>query len=148
MQLTIAGLALAVALLWGLTPVLHKLVMERGVRQATLIVTSFSMYAVCAIAYGVANAGTIAEDLRNRVGIRELAAIAVGAVGGGFLANILFVRALHASRGSAVVTGLTYGAPLFTVIAAYFLLRERLQMRAMVGILLIVAGSVALTLEL
>lgn len=136
-----AALALTVAALWGLAPVLYKRVLAR-VSPRSLIVFFAIAVAALALAWSWAFRAEVAEDFR-KMRARDWAMLAVGAAAGGFVANVLFAHLL-AAHDAYWVTALAYSAPVFTAALAWTWLGERVTPRAALGVALIAAGVLLL----
>ena len=64
-------------------------------------------------------------------------------LGAGFLANLLFYYVLK-SHESSLVSALVFSSPIFTLIVAYFFMKEELNGFGILGIVLIVLGVVCI----
>ena len=139
--------ALAVAALWGATPVIHAHVFERGDATAPFVLVAGGIaYTACLAAYAVWHRRALAATWA-RVSTTTLLWIAAAAVFTGFAAHILYYAVLtQASRASHILAGLLFAAPLFSLLYAVVFLGETPTPSSVAGVLLVTAGVVTLGL--
>lgn len=138
------GFALLTAVLWGLTGVVMKLGLERGgtsmLATVIVVVVSFSLFlAASTIAYGV---GDFYRGVPPAaIGLFVLA----GVIGGAFgrLASFVGVDRVGASVNTAVLNA----RPVFAVALAVVFLHEPLTGQLALGVIVITAGVVVLSLS-
>jgi uncharacterized membrane protein len=133
--------ALSVALLWGLTPLLHKVVPNDGIRPQTIMVVGSVVYVVGVLSYAWYSRTIITEDLSWRMTSKDLALIVVAAFFTGLVANIIYLTVLSKEQ-SHVVSALIYCSPLFTLLLARSVLNERVSSKASLGVCFIVGGII------
>lgn len=136
--------ALLTAVLWGLTGVVMKLGLERDgtsmLATVVVVVVSFSLFlAASTIAYGVGD--FYREIPPAAIGLFLLA----GVIGGAFgrLASFVGVDRVGASVNTAVLNS----RPVFAVVLAVVFLHEPLTGQLALGVVVITAGVVVLSLS-
>ena len=135
------SLALAVAVLWAIPPICQKSLLDHLPRE-TIFALSTAVYASAALMYCAWHRDAILASL-PKVSARHGAVIVLYTVFGAFLANILFLHALR-DNSSVVVTALAYTSPVFTLLLAALVLRERISVRTVLGVVVVVFGVVLL----
>ena len=130
-------ISLFVALLWGITPIIHKHVLK-NTDPKVVVITGGVIYFVCVMIFGL----YFYEDIKD--GISKMtwttfAWIASASIFTAFLANILYIFTMKKYK-SHVVTALTYSSPFFTLILAYFILKEKVTWKSFLGVVFIVCG--------
>jgi drug/metabolite transporter (DMT)-like permease len=134
-------IALVVAFLWGVHPIIGKQVLNKFGIISTLTFTSL-FYFLATLFLASMNSKEVIQDFQriNRHDILLLFSMSVLCT---FFATILYYFVLK-SHESSIVSALVYSSPIFTLIVAYFLLREKLNGFGIMGILLIVAGVISI----
>lgn len=102
------------------------------------ILSGISYFAALTI-FSVYHKNKLITDL-PKLNTRFYALIAVSAILTGFLANTLYYKLIK-SHPAFLVTALTYTAPLFTVLFAALLLKEKVTRYQVIGVVLVVSGS-------
>lgn len=133
-------LALSVAFLWGLSPIVHKSFLNQQVSRESLIVFGGAAYAACVLVYAIWHRKQLLADAR-RITPSFWGVIAVTSIICGFLANLIYFAILKYNP-SYLIVALTSCSPIFTLGMAYWLLEEEATLTAVLGVLLIVAGIV------
>ena len=85
------------------------------------------------------------DDL-NKITNNEYLWIFIATLFGGFICNLLYYYILKKGE-AAILTALMYTAPVVTLIAAYFVLKDKITPLAITGILLIVTGVVCICVK-
>lgn len=132
-------ISLSIALLWSLAPIFHKYIYKSGIDPKTMMIISGISYASMLIAYIFVHKSTFISDI-PRLTVSTVAVIFVSVLLTSFTANLLYYYAIK-HHEAFLVTGLAYTAPLFTMVFAWLLLKEKISMRAAMGVLLIVVGA-------
>jgi uncharacterized membrane protein len=132
-------LALFVAFLWGVTPILMRYC-SRTLNYTTIMVIS-GMFYIGFLSILIYNQRKVLlDDITNNVTWKTILYMMGSTFLGLFLANLIFHQLI--SVNEVYITSLTYTAPLFSVIIAYLVLGESICMLQMLGILLITIGIV------
>jgi len=67
---------------------------------------------------------------------------------GGTIANLMFAYVLSTNNNTSVATALSATYPMFTLILAYYLLKENIDKKSIIGVILITAGIMLLSANL
>jgi uncharacterized membrane protein len=135
------SLALLISFLWGLSPVLHKHVLT-NIHPKTVLVVSSVIYMICTVVYFIVYRNIIVPDVRN-LDRKSLLFIAITAILCGFFTNILYFHILKRYE-SHIVSALIYSSPVFTLLIAFFFLKEKITPIGFFGVVFIVMGVVML----
>jgi len=138
------GIAFTISIMWAISPIIQKYVLNSLVKETIILISSFC-YFCCVALYSIYNHSIICENI-TKVKLKHFLLILLAAITGAFLPNILFLKILKKNKTS-IVTALTYTSPLFTVLFAYFFLRERMNVKIFIGILFIIFGVILITLN-
>jgi len=131
------SLALCVALLWGISPVLMRYC-SKTLHFTSIIVISGIFY-ICFIGMLMFyQRKTILQDIKNNITLTTSFFMMLSALAGLFLSNLIFHYLV--SVNEVYITSLAYTAPLFSVVIAYLLLGESMCALQLIGILLIAIG--------
>lgn len=140
------ALALVVAALWGCGPIVHKSLLSSDIDRSTILVVSGSLYFACLVVYGLMyRSARIRSDV-PKITASAWAALCALALVCGLFANSVYLRLLHQQKVHAV-TSLVFCAPIFTLLMAHFLLKERVTPLAIAGTGLIVAGVLCISMN-
>lgn len=131
--------ALAVSFLWGLQPIIHKVLLKHQRLSYTTVMTFTALiHAACVVAFAVWHSKEIRRDW-PKLTVSNLAAIAFLAVATVFLATLIYLTLIK-SHETFVVSALIYSAPVFTLILGMLFLGERTSVLGYFGILSIMVG--------
>ncbi len=132
--------AILTSLAWGLAPIMFKLGLRAEVSNLiAIMVHNFSAFLLASFLVFA-----LGEPLK--VGLRELVFISVGGILSGFLGLIFYFEAIRHGKVS-IVAPIASTSPFWSVLFAYFLLGESLNLQKLVGALLIVLGITLLSLS-
>ena len=132
-------IGLTVAALWGIAPVIHKYLLSSDVDAKTIMVIGGISYFLVLLVYWWMYAGEIQKSIA-RISFMDVILICIASVVMNFVAKILYLYALQ-KHESSIVSALVYSAPLFTFVCAVVLLKERITLWKLGGIILIVIGA-------
>lgn len=139
-----ALLALGAAAIWGITPGLTKMLVQRA-SVAQVMAVSATAFALCAWAF-VACAGRFGLPAITPWPTSDvLAQAAAVGVAGYFVGNMLYMAALR-EGAPHVVVALTQTSVVFAAIAGVLLFGEHVTGRQVVGMALCAAAVLTLTL--
>lgn len=134
MRVTI--MALAVAAIWGLSPILEKMSLRDA--PTTVVMTIRLLFiSACMAIFAIATGKTPAMF---EIGSKTLTLILVSGLLGGILGLFVFFTALKQGEASYVIP-LAATAPLFSALYAWAILGEKITHARMIGIVLIVVGA-------
>ena len=129
-------LALAVAAIWGLSPIFEKMSLRDA--STTVVMTIRLIFISAVIAVFALATGKTPEMFQ--ISGRTLALILVSGVLGGVVGLFIFFSALKQGEASYVIP-IAATAPLFTALYAWALLGEKLTTMRIAGIVLITVGA-------
>lgn len=135
-------LGLAVAFLWGVSPILHKNLLKDMSRHSLMVFGSV-IYTICICIYAYNHKQVISEDFGN-ISQKSIVMLVLSSGICGFLASLWYYQLMR-DHPSHIVTALTYSSPIFTLLLAELLLKEHSDTYSRIGILLITAGIVVLS---
>ncbi len=138
-------LALVVALLWSISPIVHKSILSAGISRETVLVLTGLLYFPCILAYGLIYHKRIITDI-PKITKTQWALLICLTVMSGLIGNILYFWLLK-HNDSYVVTALAFCSPIFTLVLAYWLLHEKITPVSVIGVLLIVLGVGCISLN-
>ena len=136
-------LALLVAFLYGLSPILQKVVLNNTHKTVVLVLSSF-FYFVASLVFGLYNWNVMKHGLLN-ISMSSIAILAFVAVVTAFIANLVFLTILG-HHDSYFVTALVASSPAFTLALAYFFLQESINWMGVFGVMLITIGVIVLAM--
>ncbi len=132
--------AILASLVWGLAPVFFKMGLKSGVSNLlALAVHNLSAFLLASVLY-------ILIDGSSRTGLKEITFLAMGGILSGFVGLFLFFEAIKHGKVS-IVSPIASTSPLWSVLFAFLILGEELNLQKLLGALLIVSGIVLLTLS-
>jgi len=134
-------IALLIAFAWGLSPIIHKSLLKK-VDAKVILVISGVMYFACLMIFTYVYMSEIKAGV-SKLDVKDIAMITITSILAGFVANFVYLHILQ-KHSSHVISALIYSSPMFTLVFAYWLLRERISFTGAIGVLLIVAGVVML----
>jgi transporter family protein len=135
---------LLIAILWGAAPVAQRVLLD--MRLPPQFVFGSILYLVGVVAFAAWNWRAVAPGFAM-LSWRALGLFVVASVLGALVANLLWIFVLRGGSSVGVLSTLTAAFPLVTALLAYLLLGERMGWLAWVGIALVLAGVVAVTLD-
>lgn len=136
------GLALLVAGLWGLQPILQKSLVADIGPDLPLVLGGLFYFA--ALLLFAAVRWPHMRHHMHAVRPRHVALAAVTTVLCAFAANIVFLRLLR-HHDSFWVTAIAYSSPVITAVLAMWLLREYMDAVAVAGVALVTIGVIVLS---
>ena len=139
-------MSVGIAILWSLAPILHKMIYSAShISPKTMMIVSGMFYMVALAMYGCIHFRTALQDL-PKLSMTTTLLIAVAVLVTAFMSNLLYYHAIKVYP-AFLVTGISYSAPMFTVLFAFLMLKEHKSLSALtlVGASLVVAGVVCLS---
>ena len=136
--------ALFVSLLWGIQPVLHKLLLSKYKPITILIISSFLYFYLIAMVAFARNAD-VKNDLDNITRRDILIILSIGLFSG-FIGNMLYLYVLK-DHNTSIISALIYSSPVFTLIISYLFLNEKLNMYGLLGVITIIIGVILVSLN-
>lgn len=136
--------ALLISFFWGIIPIIYKVVLKR-LNNITVMLLNGLFYFILLVFLFLYNKNVVMDDL-NKITPTEYAWVFIATLFGGLIGNLLYYYILKKGE-AAILTALMYTAPVVTLIAAYFILKDKITPLAITGILLIVAGVICICLK-
>ena len=133
-------LALVAAVFWSISAVFGKLVMQEMKPVSVLVIVGI-LYAIILAGIGAIWWKDISYDVHKIMQSPKLFGCIMGLILAGFLIPYYIYYTLMKNHPSYLVVALTYTVPVFTIIWAYFVLRENMNIWAGLGVVMIVAGA-------
>jgi drug/metabolite transporter (DMT)-like permease len=130
-------LALIIAFLLGIQPVVHKHLLGKYNAITIMIVTVIVYFFLVAIV-SIVQRKYIRRDMQ-RMPIHDLWIMVALAVFTVFVVNMLYYYVLK-DHSPPIVSSLIYAAPFFTLVFSYLFLKERLNVYGVTGIIVMVIG--------
>jgi len=132
--------ALLVAAMWGFIPIMEKQLLNH-ISAKTLLVIFGLFSGLMSLLLGIYYHKEIYDDIKNKdllekVSFKMLFIMVFFYV----LASLIYYILLKDNK-SHVVVALTYTTPLFVTLFSYLLAKEEITKTSLLGILLIVSGS-------
>jgi len=132
-------LAIIIVFIWGISPVLFKYFIHKHTPaylviffQALVYLLSSSIYII------ISKRSTFIQDLKENISyIPFLIIISFFSV---YIANVLYIYALENKGNISIMSIIIALAPVITMIFAYIIFREKLQMKAYIGFFVIFIG--------
>jgi drug/metabolite transporter (DMT)-like permease len=130
--------SLFIAFIWSIGGIFQKYAMNH-INPVTFIAFTTLIYVICVIVYCVFNKKTIIADFKNNTSISVLGAMLAFTLLSMFWSMILLLQ-LYEKHDAHKVSTLTFVSPVFTLILATLLLKERPTPKSILGVLLVVLG--------
>ena len=137
-------IALLVSFLWGIAPVIHKHLMNRS-SFVTIMVLSNFVYVFCICIFAYYNRAIIIKEF-PKLNMYDFILITFTAMFTAFFANLLYFYVLK-DHESSLISALIYSSPIFTLLIAYFFLRESIDIYGLSGIIFIVIGVIFISMN-
>jgi len=134
--------ALFISFLWGLAPVIHKLVLK-NVNPITVFILSGVIYAFVMVFFMAWHTDTLKKDI-PKIELRDLGLIAFASIIDAFLANLLYYNVLR-DHESYIVSALIFSSPVFTLLLGYLFLQEKITLMGALGVFLIILGVICIS---
>ena len=137
MHLKYILIAIFVALLWGIAPILLKRLVTKFDKM-TILVLDGCLYFICLLFIGYKYQDKITKDL-PKINTYDLILMFFTAVITGLVGNLIYMLLLE-GHDSYIITALVSISPFFTLILAYFFTKEKITLWGALGTVLIVLG--------
>lgn len=136
--------ALLVALIWGISPIVYKHVLT-NISATSLMIINGAVYAIGILILAVTHQQTLRKDLKA-LQPKHIAMISLTSIISAIIANYLYFHALQREK-SYIVSALIATYPLITVVLAAYFLHEPVTMKGFVGVVMIIMGIYLLSIE-
>lgn len=136
--------ALGVAFLWGIAPVIHKSMLGKHSHVTIMLITA-TVNILCVISYAFFNNKELLPDMKT-IPMKDVAIVAGTTITTVFLANVLYYNVLK-KHDSYIISALIYSSPIFTLLLAYLFLKEKITYYGLLGVLCIVIGVLFISIN-
>lgn len=106
------------------------------------MVVSSAFYTACTVLYAIYYKKDIQRDM-STLDARAVWFLAFTSIVCAFITNVLYFRILK-KYDSHIISALIYSCPVFTLILAYLILKERVTLNGFLGVVFITIGVVLL----
>jgi transporter family protein len=132
-------LAIIIVFIWGISPVLFKYFLHKNTPSYLIIFFQSLVYLLSSGIYIlISKRNTLIQDLKQNVSyIPFLVIISFFSV---YIANVLYIYALENKGNVSIMSIIIALAPVITMIFAYIIFREKLQIKAYIGFFVILVG--------
>ena len=132
-------LAIIIVFIWGISPVLFKYFLHKNTPAYLVIFFQALVYLLSSSIYIlISKRSTLIQDLKQTVNyIPFLVIISFFSV---YIANVLYIYGLENKGNVSIMSIIIAHAPVITMIFAYIIFREKLQMKAYIGFFVIFVG--------
>lgn len=137
-------IAFIIAIIWGINPIIHKLLLN-DISYHTIIIFSGITFFIASLIYSYIYYKDIYKDINKEN--NKIIYIIICAFLGLFLANILYYNALKYTNNVSIITTITALYPLVTLLLSYFILYEKISIINFIGIILIMIGIILLMIK-
>jgi chloramphenicol-sensitive protein RarD len=132
-------LALISGLMWGIAPVIHKVLLVKYQPITIMLFNSFT-YAISMTMIVFFNYNVFMKDMQH-IKYEDIFIMILSSIGILIIGNLIYYYVLR-EHESSLVSALIYSSPVFTLILAYIFLKERLSMYGYLGIFSILLGII------
>lgn len=132
-------LAIIIVFIWGISPVLFKYFLHKNTPSYLIIFFQSLVYLLSSSIYiFISKRNEFIQDLKQNVNyIPFLVIISFFSV---YIANVLYIYGLENKGNISIMSIIIALAPVITMIFAYIIFREKLQMKAYIGFFVIFVG--------
>jgi uncharacterized membrane protein len=132
-------LALFISFLWGLQPVVHKLLLQKFDLITILFISTF-VQIILVLIVALTRKQNVLSDLKV-ITFSDVCIITTLSAFTVFLTNVIYLSVLK-NHDSSIISALIYSCPVFTLLISYFFLKERLDIYGLLGVFSIILGVV------
>jgi magnesium-transporting ATPase (P-type) len=136
--------SLLIALFWGISPILHKKVLNNIDTKLVLILNGF-FYTLCLIIYTIYNWKDFNQEY-NKIDNNNIYTLAFISIVLSFIPNIFYFFLLK-KHDTSIVCSLVNSAPIFTVLISFFILGDKINKYEIAGVILIILGIITISLK-
>ena len=130
------------AFLWGISPVIHKFLLGTY-NQVTIMILISIIYTVCLLLCLPFYSNMVYKDIL-KLNVRDSILFLIAGVFTLFLGNAIYYYVLKDNH-SHVISAVDSCAPFFTLIFAFLLLKEKINIFGILGTILIVLGVICIS---
>lgn len=137
-------LAIFISFLWGIQPIIHKHLLNKY-NSITIMLSSSIVYCSLTIILSIYKYRDVATDIQKLTS-RDIGILVGLPIFTIFMANVIYYYILK-NHESSIISALVYSSPAFTLIIAYLLLNERLNLYGLLGIFAIIIGVILISMN-
>jgi drug/metabolite transporter (DMT)-like permease len=137
-------IALFVAFLWAFQIIIHKTLLKNINFKVIMIVGSI-FYFLCMCIFTLYYWNIVKHTIYT-LDVKSIILIGFASICTAFLANLLYLYILKDTK-SYIVSALIYCSPIFTLLLAYFYLKEQITITGLIGVLFIIIGVIFISLN-
>jgi transporter family protein len=132
-------LAIIIVFIWGISPVLFKYFLHKNTPAYLIILFQSFVYLLSSSIYIIiSKRNEFIQDLKQNVSyIPFLVIISFFSV---YIANVLYIYALENKGNVSIMSIIIALAPVITMIFAYIIFKEKLEIKAYIGFFVILVG--------
>jgi len=143
-ELFILFIALLIAFLWGIQPICHKY-LEKDIDFLSLFIITWIFSTIIIFIIFITHFDNVYTTFR-KITNKDIFIIFVIALTI-IISKFLYFKIIY-NYDVTIFSSICYSSPLFTLILAYFLLNENINLQQIIGILSILLGSILLTVNI
>lgn len=134
-------LAIIIAFIWGISPVLFKFFLHKNIPTYLIIFFQAFVYLLSSSIYIIiSKRNKFIQDIKQNVSyIPFLVIISFFSV---YIANVLYIYALENKGNVSIMSIIIALAPVITMIFAYLIFKEKLEIKAYIGFFIIFVGLI------
>jgi transporter family protein len=134
-------LAIIIAFIWGISPVLFKFFLHKNIPTYLIIFFQAFVYLLSSSIYIlISKRNKFIQDIKQNINyIPFLVIISFFSV---YIANVLYIYALENKGNVSIMSIIIALAPVITMIFAYLIFKEKLEIKAYIGFFIIFVGLI------
>lgn len=139
-MIALIALGVLVAALWALGPILHKIVLMRGISATSIIIIG----GIFSILFGVVCIAFKRHELVSdfeKLELDVVVLLAIVALFSSVLASFIFLYLID-NYESYLVNAVVFTSPIFTLMFAFWILGEEITWLSIVGVVIITIGVI------
>lgn len=146
MKLPVVPIALFIAFIFGVSPIIHKYIFNTvpTITPQTLFIFGGMFYFIFTMLFALYEKETLIKHIKNI----PLSVILIFVFGTAisFFANYLYFKIIS-KNASYLVSSLIFISPIFTLILSFLFLKEDITVNSVIGIILIVVGVILVAMS-
>lgn len=146
MTLSVVPVALLIAFIFGVSPIIHKFIFNKvpSITPQTLFIFGGIFYFIFTAMFALHERQNLIQNVKNIPSSVVLIFVFGSVIT--FFANYLYFKIIS-KNASYLVSSLIFISPLFTLILSYLFLKEDVTFTSIIGIVLIVCGVILVALS-
>lgn len=146
MTLQVVPVALFIAFIFGISPIIHKYIFNNvpTLTPQTIFILGGISYFVFTLMFALFEKEALVNNMKNIPS--SIIMIFIFGTAMSFFANYLYFKIIS-KNASYLVSSLIFVSPLFTLILSYLFLKEDITVHSVIGIVLIVVGVILVAMS-